>query len=108
MWGGEKKLLHKYIKMKKLSQAESAPLSGGEIVDIIVGGVQFIDANKGWITDLFKKVGDWISEIKAAPNSPHGRLMRIQALEAQNTLQKELNKISDAKFAILESKGLLG
>lgn len=89
--------------MKKITQAESAPLNGGEIVDIIKGGVEFVDANKGWITDLFKKVGEWIGEIKAAPNSPHGRLMRIQALEAQNTLQKELNKIHGQQIQELQA-----
>lgn len=83
--------------MKTITQAQAAPLNGEEIVELIKGGVAFVDANKGWITELFKKVGEWISEIKAAPNSPHGRLMRIQALEAQNTLQKELNKINDAR-----------
>lgn len=104
MWGTAPKLLiikSKPKQMKQLSQEESAPLNGADIAGIIEGGVQFIDANKGWITDLFKKVSEWIGEIKQSPNSPHGRLMRIQALEAKDTLQKEWNKIRDAEIAEL-------
>lgn len=90
--------------MKTLSQDEATPLNGEDISSIISGGVQFIDANKGWITDMFKKIGEWIGEIRSAPNSPHGRLMRIQALEAKDTLQKEWNKLHEAELNEVRQK----
>lgn len=51
--------------MKQLSQEESAPLSGADIAGIVEGGVQFIDANKGWITDLFKRLGNGLERLSS-------------------------------------------
>lgn len=77
--------------MKKVTQKELAPLNGGQIVDIITGGVDFIFENKDQITEAFKKIGEFFRKL-GGKNSPGGRLKRIEILEAQNQLQKEENK----------------
>ena len=89
--------------MKKIQARELAPLTPGEIISLIKGGVQFIDANKDDIKMVFDKIADFFRSI-GGPNSPGGRLKRIEALEAKDRLQKELNKINDAEFTALRAR----
>ena len=80
--------------MKTIQRGQQ--IGAEDIINGIQQGIKIVDATKPFISELFKKVSEWVSEIRSAPNSPAGRLKRIQALEAQNALQKEENKLNNA------------
>lgn len=77
--------------MAKFTGKDLSPLNGGEIVDIIKGGAEFLFEHKDEIKDAFQKIGEFFKGL-GGKNSPGGRLKRIEILEAQNALQKEENK----------------
>lgn len=89
--------------MKKLTPAQLAPLNPEEIIAVITGGIQFIDANKDSIKLAFDKIGEFFRSI-GGPNSLGGRLKRIQALEAKDRLQKELNKLHEDEIKAIKEK----
>jgi DNA-binding IscR family transcriptional regulator len=91
--------------MRKLNakQAEEIPI--GDVVAVINGGIQLVDAAAPVLSILFNKVNDWITQLgKNNPNSPKNVRLRLAALEAKDALQKELNKTFEARLAALENK----
>lgn len=88
---------------KKLSAEDAQAITPGEIHAVLQGGVQFIGEAEPIIKVLFEKISGWVNSL-GGPNSPKGRLKRIEALEAKDLLQKELNKTVDARLLALEGK----
>lgn len=88
---------------KQLSKAQAEAITPGEILGILQGGVDFVGAATPIIKVLYDKIAEAIKNM-GGPNSPQGRRRRIEALEAQNLLQKEINKVNEARLAALEAK----
>lgn len=85
--------------MRSLKKEEATPLSGEQIIDIFTTGVKLVDATEPFIKMLYDKIAEAIKNL-GGPNSPQGRRRRIEALEAQNLLQKEFNKIVKDKLGL--------
>ncbi len=84
--------------MKKMNMKELAPLGALEIIAAIGSGVEFISAHRNEIKAAFAKISEFLSNIKTRP----GLRKRVEALEAQNALQKEMNKIFEGEIAGLK------
>lgn len=84
-----------------LKTAEAIPVD--EIVKVITGGINLIGAVEPLLKILFDKISEAIKNAGGI-NSPMGRRRRIEALEAQNILQKELNKTILARLHEIDGK----
>jgi hypothetical protein len=89
--------------MRKIKRAELPNISPNEIIDIVKGGVQLVDATLPFIKELFDKISEGVKNL-GGPNSAQGKRRRIEALEAKDLLQKELNKLTNARLEALENK----
>lgn len=89
----------------KITQKNLPTIPTADIVGIINGGITLVDAAAPLISTLFDKISEAIAKLGNKANSPAGRLKRIEALEAQNKLQKEVNKVLEERLAALEAKG---
>lgn len=96
-------------KRKFSSVAEAQKLNPVDVVGILNGvGIDLTDVAtnvaKPLISLLFDKIKEAIANAgKNKPNSAKNVRLRIAALEAQNQLQKELNKLTEARLAALEA-----
>lgn len=89
--------------MAKLSAKKAAGLNPQDIINGINTASGIVDATLPLIKALFDKVSEALANIgKNNPNSPANRLKRIEALEAKDKLQKELNKLFEERLAALE------
>ena len=87
--------------MKIQSKAEAEAIGPDEVISILNGGIKIVDEALPVIKVLFDKIAEAFANIgKNSPNSPANRLKRIQALEAKDKLQKELNKVFAAKLGL--------
>lgn len=86
---------------KKLTAQSAEAITPDEILGVLQGGVDFVGAATPIIKLLYDKIAEAIKNM-GGPNSPQGRRRRIEFLEAQNLLQKEVNKQTAAKLAELE------
>ena len=101
--------------MKEIKQADLATVAPIDIVNAINTGATIVNATYPFIKDLFAKVAELVASIQTDKlSTPKGKRIAIElliqeteALKAQNLLQKELNKITDANFATLKDKGLI-
>ena len=92
--------------MKHADLAEMQPI---DVVNALNTGVQLVDASIPFVKDIFGKIAELIKGLQGDElSTPHGKRVHIEALEARNIAQKELNKLYDSNFAILAGKGLLG
>ncbi|MDW8420130.1 MAG: hypothetical protein RML37_12035 [Chitinophagales bacterium] len=90
---------------KQLTLAGAQALKPIDVVSVVTGGIQIVEAAAPVIKVLFDKLNDLITSLgKNNPNSPKNVRLRLQALEAKDLLQKELNKTFEARLAALESK----
>jgi len=83
----------------QLTHEDAKTIGPDEIISTINTGVQIVEATLPFLTLLFDKIKEAIDGI-SGPNSPAGRLKRIEALEAQNLVQKELNKLYNEKLGL--------
>jgi hypothetical protein len=82
--------------MKKLTLKSAQAIPVGDVVAVINGGIQFVDAVAPIAKVLFDKINQLVQSIgKKNPGSPANRLLRIEALEAKDLLQKEVNKLQN-------------
>jgi len=86
---------------KKLTAQDAEAITPDEILGYLQGGIEFVGAATPIIKVLYDKIAEAIKNL-GGPNSPQGRRRRIEALEAQNLLQKEVNKVNDARLKALE------
>jgi hypothetical protein len=92
---------------KKLTLNAAQAIDPGKVVDIINGGIQFVDAVAPIAKVLFGKLNEFIQSLnigKNNPNSPVNVRKRLAALEAKDTLQKQLNKLFEERLTALETK----
>jgi len=78
--------------MRKISKADLPNISATDVIGIINGGIQLVDAAAPVISQLFNKINDALAKLGNRANSPAGRLRRIEALEAKDALNKEVFK----------------
>ena len=88
---------------KKLTAQDAEAITPDAILGILQDGVEFVGAATPIIKVLYDKIADAIKNM-GGPNSPQGRRRRIEALEAQNLLQKEVNKTLEARISVLEGR----
>jgi len=88
---------------KQIDAKTAAEINPDEILGHLQNGVEFVGAALPIIKTLYDKIAQGIKDL-GGPNSPPGRRRRIEALEAQNLLQKELNKTFEARLKALEEK----
>lgn len=94
---------------KKINLKSAKSISPNEVLDVINGGIQIVDAAAPVLKVLFDKIGELINSLgKKNPDSPRNVRLRLAALEAQNKLQKELNKTYEERLAKLETGLPLG
>jgi len=92
--------------MKKISSKDAPQIPIGDIVGVINGGIQLVEATGPLLKTLWDKVADWVVTLgKSNPNSPKNVRLRLAAVEAQNKLQKEENKLLWAEINALKAKG---
>lgn len=90
---------------KQLTLAGAQALKPVDVVSVVTGGIQIVEAAAPVIKVLFDKLTDLISSLgKNNPNSPKNVRLRLAALEAKDLLQKEQNKLVEARLAALEAK----
>jgi len=88
---------------KKIDLKTAKTLNPGDIIAGLNTGIELVGAAGPILSVLFDKISDWVNQLgKNNPNSPRNKTKRIEALEAQNLLQKELNKTYEARLAALE------
>lgn len=91
--------------MKQFNLKSAQAAKPVDVVGAINTGIQIVEAAAPVLKTLFDKINEFLANIgKNKPNSPAGRLARIEALEAQNKLQKEQNKLFEQRLAALEGK----
>lgn len=92
--------------MSKFS-AKGAAAKGVTPQDIINGinaASGIADATMPLLKALFEKINEALANIgKNNPKSAAGRLLRIEALEAKDKVQKELNKLVEQRLTDLEA-----
>ncbi len=93
--------------MKKLTAKSAQQIPVGNVVEVITGGIQFVEAVAPIAKILFDKINEFVKSLnigKNNPNSPINVRKRIAALEAKDMLQKELNKVIAAEIEALKKK----
>lgn len=91
--------------MKKITAQSAREMKPIDVVGAVNAGIAIVEAAAPVIKTLFEKISELLNSIgKNNPNSIRNRRLRIEALEAQNKLQKELNKTYEARLAALELK----
>lgn len=101
--------------MKQIKHEDLAGLSPVDVVGAINAGAEIVNATYPFVKDLFGKIAELVSSIKTDKlSTPHGKRVAIEALQkevevlnAKDVLQKELNKLYDARFAKLIAAGIL-
>lgn len=88
---------------KKIDRKAAQAITPDEILGVLQGGIDFVGAAEPLIKILFDKISEAIKNM-GGPNSPQGRRRRIEALEAKDLLQKELNKAIISRLELLEGK----
>jgi hypothetical protein len=89
---------------QKLTLKQAGGLTPEQAISLINGGIQFVDAVQPTLRVLFDKLTNFIASLgKNNPNSPKNVRLRLQALEAKDQLQKELNKQFEARLQALEN-----
>ena len=89
--------------MAKLSAKKAAGLNPADIINGINTASGIVDATMPLLKALFDKINEGLANLgKNNPNSPANRLKRIEALEAKDKVQKELNKLFEERLAELE------
>lgn len=91
--------------MAKFSAKKGPGLNPADIINGINAASGIVDATLPLLKVLFDKINQALSNIgKNNPGSPANRLKRIEALEAKDKVQKELNKLFEERIAALEQK----
>lgn len=101
--------------MKQLKQEELAGLAPIDIVAAINTGAEIVNATYPFVKDLFGKISELVKSIQTDKlSTPKGKRIAIEALQkevdilkAKDVLQKELNKLYDARFEKLKAAGVL-
>jgi hypothetical protein len=98
--------------MKKLDLQAAQAIPVGDVVGVINGGIQFVDAVAPIAKVLFNKIDEFIKSLNIGKNNPNSVVnvrKRIAVLEeiakamaAKDLLQKEVNKGIIARLEILE------
>lgn len=95
---------------KKIDLATAQSITPDEIISGIDTGIEIIGKAEPILKLLFDKISEAIKNI-GGPKSPQGRLKRIEALEqtaallqTKDGLQKELNKVNEARLKAIEAK----
>ena len=92
----------------KIEHAELPNIAPVDVVNILNTGGEIVNATYPFIKDLFAKIKELVGTFQTdALSTPHGKRVAIEALQAQNLVQKELNKLNDKRFAELLAKGLI-
>jgi len=86
--------------MKTINATEFGQQEVGTIVDDINAGIQLVDASIPIIKEIFGKINEWISQL--GDEVALHKVKHIKALEAAGKLQKELNKLYEARLDALE------
>lgn len=92
---------------KKLTLKAAQGINPVDVVNVINGGIQFVDAVAPIAKVLFGKLNEFIQSLnigKNNPNSPVNVRKRLAALEAKDALQKQLNKLTEDRLTALETK----
>jgi hypothetical protein len=90
--------------MAKFSAKKAAGVNPMDIINGINTASGIVDATMPLLKALFDKINEALSNIgKNNPKSPAGRLLRIEALEAKDKVQKELNKLVEQRLTDLEA-----
>ena len=91
--------------MKKLQLEDVQELSAEDIINGINQGAHIVEVALPVIQLAFKKIAEWVKSLKIDDLAfPHGKRVHIEALEAQNQLQKQLNKLFEKRLTDLENK----
>jgi len=81
---------------KKIDLKAAKATNPGDIVAVINAGIQIVDAAAPVLSVLFDKINTWIQSLGSKnPNSPKNVRLRLEALEAKDVLQKQINKLND-------------
>jgi hypothetical protein len=92
---------------KKLTLKAAQDINPVDVVAVINGGIQFVDAVAPVAKVLFAKINEFIKSLnlgKNNPNSAQNVRKRLAALEAKDTLQKQVNKLVEDRLTALETK----
>lgn len=90
--------------MQKVTAQSAKAMKPIDVVGAVNAGIAIVDAAAPVIKTLFEKIRELLESLGKSPNSIRGRRLRIEALEAQNKLQRELNKTYEARLQQLEQK----
>lgn len=93
--------------MKKVNLSTAQGMKPIDVVAAINTGIQIVDTIAPVAKVLFDKINEFLKSLnlgKNNPNSPKNVRLRLEALEAKDKLQKELNKLTEARLVALEAQ----
>lgn len=86
--------------MESIKQSDLQNITPEQLVEYLNKGSKLVEVTMPFIKEAFTKVNEFFKSIQTDKlSTPHGKRVHIEALEARNILQKELNKTYDAFIA---------